>query len=306
MVTGVKKSHEEFICEMNEKHPTIKVLGRYVNAQTKIEVLCLVCNHKWKPKPMSLINIGSGCKQCYLKSKPKSHADYIKDVQANNANIEILSPYKSTESVVKARCIVCNHIWDSEARQLLKMKYCPVCSRTVQRRSHETYERLLKEANPTILLKGRYTTARARIDVTCSTCGYEWRPQAHEILRGSGCKICKRTGFKTNMDGWLYVYKFCGCYGFGITNNLVRRKSQHSTTLSKFDSCYEFVIAYKGNGVDISNLECRLKSNLPIYDTGVACFKTEAVEEHNGILLFREIDAFRETYRLVVERLDIP
>ena len=41
-----KLTHEEFIEKIKVKNPNIEILEEYVNAHTKIECRCKVCNHK--------------------------------------------------------------------------------------------------------------------------------------------------------------------------------------------------------------------------------------------------------------------
>lgn len=62
------RSHEQFVKELKQKNKKIRVLGKYINARTKIECECLVCHHIWFANPDTLINRGSGCPKCAKKS----------------------------------------------------------------------------------------------------------------------------------------------------------------------------------------------------------------------------------------------
>ena len=45
--TNKKKSHKEFVNELKEKNPNIRVIGQYQTAKDKIECECLICNTHW-------------------------------------------------------------------------------------------------------------------------------------------------------------------------------------------------------------------------------------------------------------------
>lgn len=64
----LRKTHEDFIKELSEINPNVKVLGDYVNTHTGISCECLLCGHgkngeDWKPQPNSLLE-GHGCPKC--------------------------------------------------------------------------------------------------------------------------------------------------------------------------------------------------------------------------------------------------
>lgn len=62
----MKKSHEQFCEELSKVNPKIKVLGRYMNSKTKIEVVCEICSNKWLGNPSTLLK-GHGCPRCAIK-----------------------------------------------------------------------------------------------------------------------------------------------------------------------------------------------------------------------------------------------
>lgn len=115
-------------------------------------------------------------------------------------------------------------------------------------------------------------------------------PASH--LSGRGCPKCSKYGFDQSKPSELYVYKFTAYYGFGITNNFDGRHKDHALTFSRLGVNADLVKTYKGSGEEIYKLESLLKTTLPIVNTNIPGFKTEAIEEHNGLLLFRTIDDF--------------
>lgn len=43
-----RKTHEEFINELKETRPNIKISGKYENCNSKLKCLCTVDNYEWK------------------------------------------------------------------------------------------------------------------------------------------------------------------------------------------------------------------------------------------------------------------
>lgn len=70
------KSHQQFLSEMGNLHPTIKVIGGYVNGHTNIQCTCSACGHNWEAKPYSLLQ-GHGCPRC-AKSGTSFMEQFIK------------------------------------------------------------------------------------------------------------------------------------------------------------------------------------------------------------------------------------
>jgi len=61
---NIRKTHKEFINEVNNKIPHIKILGKYINRKTKILVNNIKCNHDpWLVTPTNLLS-GCGCPIC--------------------------------------------------------------------------------------------------------------------------------------------------------------------------------------------------------------------------------------------------
>lgn len=73
-----RKTHCDFLNEMKTIHPTITVLDKYINAHTKLEVSCNICNWKWYSSPDNLINNRRGCPNC-TKSLGELSIQYFLD-----------------------------------------------------------------------------------------------------------------------------------------------------------------------------------------------------------------------------------
>ena len=50
-----KKTHEEFISEMNEINSNILILGKYIGARDKVKCKCLIDGNEWEAMPTNLL-----------------------------------------------------------------------------------------------------------------------------------------------------------------------------------------------------------------------------------------------------------
>ena len=129
-----KKTHEQFIQELNEIQPNIEVLGTYINTNTPILCRCKIDNHVWYPRPKHLLS-NHGCPKCSTnknsKRRTKTNEDFINEFNEKfpNSNIEILSEYVGVYDYIKCRCLLDDNIWEITPHNLLKGRGCPECAK---------------------------------------------------------------------------------------------------------------------------------------------------------------------------------
>ena len=74
---NIKKTHEEFLQDINKVTDTIKILSEYKGANEEIECECLECGYRFISTPHSLLS-GHGCKYCnHAKTEKKSWISYF-------------------------------------------------------------------------------------------------------------------------------------------------------------------------------------------------------------------------------------
>jgi hypothetical protein len=272
----------------------IQILGQYTGSSKKITVRCLIDGHEWSPTYENLMN-GSGCPACFERRRRTQHEQFITDLRKISPDIHVVSKYSTMRKHIEVKCLVsdCGHEWSPTPHSLLKGLGCPRCAIIGRRKPHDNFVKELHKLNPYVDILGEYLGNKYEIGVRCKICNHTWSPRAGSLL-GGGCPICNSGGYNTQKPATLYVYNFSGCYGFGISNNFYERNKNHTKTFNDIGINFNLVRTYDGSGRDILELETVLKRSLPIYNTGVDGFKTEAVEEHDGILLFRLIEDFQK------------
>ena len=52
-----RKTHQEFIDELQKKNQKVVAIGTYINYSTKIETKCVKCGHIWFAWPESILPV---------------------------------------------------------------------------------------------------------------------------------------------------------------------------------------------------------------------------------------------------------
>ena len=183
----VRKSPEEYVKQVNKKHPEIKVIGEYQNANARIQVRCTRCGYEWSPIAQSLIS-GHGCPSCYGNTK-KTTSSFKRELYSINKDIAVLGEYGGTHAKIQVKCKKCGNEWLATPRNLLAGSGCLTCSGKKQKTQDEfIYE--LKKINSDIEVEGSYISIDSAVLVRCLVCGHEWSARPHNLLKGSGCPSC--------------------------------------------------------------------------------------------------------------------
>lgn len=104
--TGNRKTHEEFIKELNTITSYIEPLEYYKGARAKILCRCKICGCKWKVSPDSILR-GTGCPKCsmvnhtsfpeqaiffYIKKAFSSAVNSYKDIFSDGMELDVYIP----------------------------------------------------------------------------------------------------------------------------------------------------------------------------------------------------------------------
>jgi hypothetical protein len=202
-----KKTHEEYMVELTIKNPAIEVVGRYIDANTKILHHCLIHNVYWETTPSRALQ-GVGCEMCkkerFHKTKCKTHEQYVNEVSVVNPNIEVIGKYidatTSIEHYCKKHCV----LWNCLPDNILHGHGCKECGNEKIgdkfRKTHEQYTKEVKAINQDIIVIGQYVGANIPILHKCKVDGYEWNAAPASILYGSGCPKCGGTLKRTHEE----------------------------------------------------------------------------------------------------------
>ena len=195
-----RKTHEQFVNELQEINPSIIVIGKYKTAITKIRVKCAECANVWDTKPSSLL-CGRGCPECGKRkigaALRKSNQEFISELAVVNPNIVALEEYKGNRERILLRCQLCGNEWKSAPHDLLSGHGCPKCGyerqKNAQRHSNDEFLSRLSELNPDIEVLDEYVNNHTKIRFQCRICGKQWKTVPNSVLSGHGCPSCARS-----------------------------------------------------------------------------------------------------------------
>ena len=207
-----RKTQEEFEQELSLVLPNIKVLGKYININTKIRFKCLIHDFEFDAFPQNMLR-GHGCKKCgnekQSKTQTKSHDKFVEELKNINPNIYVIGKYINMDTKLLVKCTVDGYEWNADPRKLMKGCKCSVClNRTVMVGVND-----IATTRPDLLqyLKYKedaykYTSGSEKyIDIVCSECGYEENIRIANLSRfGFSCNGCyeQRYGHKRVAHGY--------------------------------------------------------------------------------------------------------
>ena len=189
-----RKTHEQFLLELQAVNPNIEVLGRYVKNNVKILCRCKVDGYEWLIDPNHLLR-GRGCPRC---SKHVPYALSFYDRMAEmHPDIELLEPLTDGKTKILCRCRIDGYEWRTTPYSLLRGNKCPKCMKCA-RHSKEEVVAFLAKHNPHIVVVGDYVNSDAHIQCRCDKCGYVWDATPKHLFRGVGCPQCSGCLRKTH------------------------------------------------------------------------------------------------------------
>ncbi len=221
-----KKTHKEYLANVEVKNQHIIVLGVYDGASKPILHKCKYCGKEWLIRPSDVL-AGKGCRECSCKRcgdcLRKSHTQYIEDLNDVNINIEPIEDYINTDTAILHKCKVCNHIWSIKPNHTLSGHGCPMCGfksmADNKRKPQEQYIQELFYVNPNIEVVGEYINFTTALLHRCKKCGNEWYAKPIHTMRGHGCPVCNESHGEKQISQWLnnnnieYIpqYRFDDC-----------------------------------------------------------------------------------------------
>ena len=194
-----KKTHEEYVEELLVKNPTVKVVGKYIDAKTKIPHHCDIHNILWDISPDGAL-AGHGCYICHKERKNhslrKTHEEYVLELSIKNPNVEALERYINSETKILHRCKIHNKLWSVSPDCALRGYGCSQCCvekiKDSQCKTHNGYVLELQYINPNIEVTEKYINAKTPILHHCKIHDEYWSIAPTSALQGNGCTQCHR------------------------------------------------------------------------------------------------------------------
>ena len=195
-----RKTHNDFIKELNKINKDVHILEQYKNNHSKMKCRCKICNNEWSTTAKILLN-GHGCPKCAGVNK-KTNDDFLKELSDINKNILVLDTYINNRTKLKCKCLLDGFEWYSTPNSLLSGRGCPKCKSNkiskLKIKSHEEFKAQINQINPNIILLNKYVNSHTKIQCKCKKDGYEWETLPFSLLEGSNCPRCVNCEHRTN------------------------------------------------------------------------------------------------------------
>ena len=274
------------------KDKGVCITGEYINSLTKTEFMC-TCGHEWAALPNNVIH-KTGCPKCNggIPFTIEALNEIKYSLQARGI---LMGKYINSSTKVEFNCEI-GHIWKTTLQSVVNGTGCPHCSSRPPITADQVNEKLYERG---IQLLSEYRNCHYKSEFTCSN-GHRWFATPDNIVRKEqGCPQCYIDFTKS---AYIYVLEIVGSddefTGFGISNRKNPRISCHSITLAKTNKNIVrqklFDIPTRFAALAIEN---KLKISLPIYNSGISGFKTEATK-----LAFENVIHIVNTYILEKEQ----
>lgn len=173
--------------------------SKYINAKTKLEWQCNICNYKWEATP-SNIQQGKWCPYC-AGNAPKT-IEYIQELAEKNGGKCLSIEYINANAKYKWQCDK-GHVWEADYSSIQKGHWCPYCYGNTK----YTIEHMIKLAN---IKNGKcisceYINSQTKLKWQCEK-GHIWEAKPNKIIQGKWCPYC--AGFhKTIKNMQMYAKK---------------------------------------------------------------------------------------------------
>ena len=188
-----KKTHEQFVKEVAEINPNIKVLSEYKNSTSKIECECLVCGRIWEVEANSILQ-GRGCGYCY--GSHLTDKEFKDKLHFRHPNIITKDKYINGITDIHFYCLLDNTLFKAKPKYVLRNEFgcCPTCESEAnsarQTWTNDYYVKQLFKATTTIVSLEPYVLNNVKIKHKCLNCNTEWLVSPNMILAHPHCPKC--------------------------------------------------------------------------------------------------------------------
>jgi len=221
---GLSTSEKDFLKQVKQVNPKIKVIGKFKGVNKKVELKCSVCSHEWlaRAKVVMTIPYAKACPRCNMPNAGLRKVEYFEKIKAKYGNsIKIVSKYKSIREPITFVCESGHKITKNTARELLTHG-CSICSRIENTKDRRfTHEEFLtrfnaRYANNLIILKGKYLSKKSIFTVKCKD-GHVFKSSGAKLSQdcyssSRYCSICFAGVSAVSIECLNYVAKKSGYF----------------------------------------------------------------------------------------------
>lgn len=138
----IQEKAKTFLERLSIANPNFEPLEEYKGSVVEIRYLCHKCNCTSYGKPTVMLR-GGDCPICASRvrgnKRKKSDAQFIKELNKINPDIEVIGEYRGYHDDVKCRCKKCGISFETRADHLLEGQGCISCGSSKGEKRVESY-----------------------------------------------------------------------------------------------------------------------------------------------------------------------
>lgn len=188
-----KKTHDEFATEVDvTSNSEYRVIGRYVNGKTPVELLHATCGRTYTPTPKDFLAGKSTCRYCSTYRGPPSDSESFRsEVETlTEGEYSVMGSFVRAMEPVLLRHNVCKHEFLMNPTHFRRGRRCPKCGGT-KRKTHDEFVRQVEELEgDAYSVVGRYVNADTKIAMRHERCGREYLVAPAKFVVGRRCPLC--------------------------------------------------------------------------------------------------------------------
>lgn len=248
----------------------IKLIGSYVNAQTKTTFQCAE-GHQWEARSGSVMNSGCGCPQCAGVSKVT-----IEEIQerldAQDKGIKLVGTYTGSMTKTTFQCQD-GHQWETLPNSVMNGGHgCPDCAKAAAKLTAEAVQAKLDDQGKGIKLIGEYTNNATKTTFQCPD-GHQWKARPTSVMSGRGCPDCATYGHHSKTGVLVYVIQYGSLHTkIGISVDPQKRLRELSLAARIPLMLYETFSFGEGHGAAVYEIEQMAHAQFASYHSGLTGF----------------------------------
>ena len=188
-----KWTHDMFVDFVRKETTNFKVLGNYVNNETKILMYHQDCGREFLIRPADFKR-RKRCSPCNINKK-KNTFEYKTQVKnLSNDEYEILEEYVNDHTKLMTKHKLCGYEWKASPTHFIQGKRCPKCAGNLKKTTQQFFKEVeqLTGKEYSVLSEYEHSHSKVMIRHNCEKCdNYEFPMSPTDFLSGKRCPECK-------------------------------------------------------------------------------------------------------------------
>jgi len=207
------------ITNKNQIEVQILDLKEIVNGNKIWNYICPYCKEKTFGT-ISNIKRGDGCSNCrYIRvhnARVSNTTDFSNKLKIQQSNLIVIGDYYNSNTKIKVKCLIHNHIFEAQPINLLNNKYsCKYCLNEHKRDLYQKYDlnyvkTFLYEHNLEFVDETEYQNAATTFSCRCLKCGHISKTSLGSLFDGRICVQCKGLVKKTTEQFKQEIFDLVG------------------------------------------------------------------------------------------------